>query len=1019
MRTAGEERALLPPRPALGRRCWRPKSPLGAQALPPPDLAASPRCLRRFSRITSAEPCCLVPRKSQPAGGGIPGCRAPARWPGSGGSEGVKSSQHVSGEAVPSFMYPALLLLAGVWKAPSAMMPWATSFLLELLLHCCLGHSSLTGAPRIYLTYKELLETRTARPFSFTFNTSDYRILLMDQDQERLYLGGTRLPGGPGSPQHQQGATHYETKGKRLKTWEAQKHGDGGLPTSLTASFLLQIHWPALPSHQHECRLAGKGLRGECFNYIRLMQPLNRTHLYACGTGAYHPVCALINRGWRSEVSRKVIQGFHSLQEYLFRMVPRSLEPGKGKCPYDPRQHSMAVLVNNTLYAGVHVDFMGTDAALFRTMGPCPAVRTEQHDSRWLYGRVLNGSLKSQRRNKGGVEDVCIGWIVVGLKSKTKAWMGNLWCMVNQNNGLSFFPCPSPDPVFLQAHVIPDSSDHNDDKLYFFFREKALEGAVGPAVLARVGRVCLNDDGGQRSLVNKWTTFLKARLVCSVIGEDGVETFFDELREPLTLRLKILDHSYLQKCIQMLSLLVSLPQVMFFLLPTQDEKHPLLYGVFSTLGSVFRGSAVCVYSMAEIRTVFNGPFAHKEGHNYQWGPYTGRVPYPRPGACPGGTFTPGLRTTREFSDELVTFIRTHPLMYNAVYPLQRRPLLMRTNVPYSFTTLAVDLVDAVDGQYEVLFLGTDQGTVQKVIVLPQEHGVLEELTLEEVEVFRVSEQRAPAPVKTLWISSKRQQLYVSSDMGVSQLSLHRCREYGEACADCCLARDPYCAWDGQRCARYSHTAKRRSRRQDIKHGDPLRQCRGFNAKVEQQLPEQVQYGLEGGSVFLECEPRNPHTSIKWLTQTENSDKRKVLPRDRVLLQTSQGVLLGPVTPADGGLYQCIGTENRFRHTLRRLQLHILPRALLEGAISHQQPPALGICENYWQQLNRDQDTRRGRSSRQPHTRPILWDSEQQANGYRINPRSLNWTRSSPKNSQNYHHHHRSKPWTAHRSPPRS
>lgn len=50
---------------------------------------------------------------------------------------------------------------------------------------------------------------------------------------------------------------------------------------------------------------------------------------------------------------------------------------------------------------------------------------------------------------------------------------------------------PSSDPVFLQAHVIPDSSDHSDDKLYFFFREKALEGAVGPAVLARVGRVCL------------------------------------------------------------------------------------------------------------------------------------------------------------------------------------------------------------------------------------------------------------------------------------------------------------------------------------------------------------------------------------------------------------------------------------------------------------------------------------------------------------------------------------------------
>ena len=42
--------------------------------------------------------------------------------------------------------------------------------------------------------------------------------------------------------------------------------------------------------------------------------------------------------------------------------------------------------------------------------------------------------------------------------------------------------------------------------------------------------LCLqNDIGGQRSLVNKWTTFLKARMVCSVLEEDGTETHFDEL----------------------------------------------------------------------------------------------------------------------------------------------------------------------------------------------------------------------------------------------------------------------------------------------------------------------------------------------------------------------------------------------------------------------------------------------------------------------------------------------------------
>lgn len=40
-----------------------------------------------------------------------------------------------------------------------------------------------------------------------------------------------------------------------------------------------------------------------------------------------------------------------------------------------------------------------------------------------------------------------------------------------------------------------------------------------------------NDLGGHRSLVNKWTTFLKARLICSVPGSNGIDTHFDELRK--------------------------------------------------------------------------------------------------------------------------------------------------------------------------------------------------------------------------------------------------------------------------------------------------------------------------------------------------------------------------------------------------------------------------------------------------------------------------------------------------------
>lgn len=71
--------------------------------------------------------------------------------------------------------------------------------------------------------------------------------------------------------------------------------------------------------------------------------------------------------------------------------------------------------------------------------------------------------------------------------------------------------------------------------------------------------------------------------------------------------------------------------------------------------SVFRGSAVCVYSMADIRMVFNGPFAHKEGPNYQWMPFSGKMPYPRPGTVRTPLTLPflflhGLLWGRPFAD---------------------------------------------------------------------------------------------------------------------------------------------------------------------------------------------------------------------------------------------------------------------------------------------------------------------------------------------------------------------------------
>ncbi len=44
-------------------------------------------------------------------------------------------------------------------------------------------------------------------------------------------------------------------------------------------------------------------LQTECVNYVKVLHQYNRTHLYACGTGAFHPTCAYVEVGQKLEVS--------------------------------------------------------------------------------------------------------------------------------------------------------------------------------------------------------------------------------------------------------------------------------------------------------------------------------------------------------------------------------------------------------------------------------------------------------------------------------------------------------------------------------------------------------------------------------------------------------------------------------------------------------------------------------------------------------------------------------------------
>uniref|UniRef100_A0A8C6MT42 Semaphorin-3C n=1 Tax=Mus spicilegus TaxID=10103 RepID=A0A8C6MT42_MUSSI len=614
----------------------------------------------------------------------------------------------------------------------------------------CVRGSSQPQA-RVYLTFDELRETKTSEYFSLSHQQLDYRILLMDEDQDRIYVGS--------------------------------KDHILSLNINNISQEPLSVFWPASTIKVEECKMAGKDPTHGCGNFVRVIQTFNRTHLYVCGSGAFSPVCTYLNRGRRSE-------------DQVF-MIDSKCESGKGRCSFNPNVNTVSVMINEELFSGMYIDFMGTDAAIFRSLTKRNAVRTDQHNSKWLSGKE---TFTYQPPSPPSTPS-----------HKSLSW-GTISCL---------FPlviyCPDPSPTIVSApHHTTTSSQ------------------------------------------------CRTRCILSPEARQGVPTLF------------------------------------FF--------------IFS---SVFKGSAVCVYHLSDIQTVFNGPFAHKEGPNHQLISYQGRIPYPRPGTCPGGAFTPNMRTTKDFPDDVVTFIRNHPLMYNSIYPIHRRPLIVRIGTDYKYTKIAVDRVNAADGRYHVLFLGTDRGTVQKVVVLPTNSSASGELILEELEVFKNH-----VPITTMKISSKKQQLYVSSNEGVSQVSLHRCHIYGTACADCCLARDPYCAWDGHSCSRFYPTGKRRSRRQDVRHGNPLTQCRGFNLKAYRNAAEIVQYGVRNNSTFLECAPKSPQASIKWLLQ-KDKDRRKEVKLNERIIATSQGLLIRSVQDSDQGLYHCIATENSFKQTIAKINFKVL------------------------------------------------------------------------------------------------
>ncbi|MFH4974288.1 hypothetical protein AB6A40_000997 [Gnathostoma spinigerum] len=396
---------------------------------------------------------------------------------------------------------------------------------------------------------------------------------------------------------------------------------------------------------------------------------------------------------------------------------------GLGIAPYDPTYNSTFLRDGDLLYAGTVSDFSGVDPLI-------------------------------HRRNVSKSVDL-------GIRT--------------QRNEITLLN----DPQFV-------GSFKDDQYAYIWFREKAVEAELSnPTVYSRVARLCRSDVGGPRQYSNEWTSFLKARLNCSIPGD--YPFYFDQIEA------------------------ISAPVEGKY--GGQNFSTQLVYGVFQSPLAGVVSSAICAFEMNHISNVF----AHSTYHiqsNQRWSPpHDDDIPTHRPGSC--------AKDSRLLSEETVAFARSNPLLHDAVQNFFATPLNIHSGGDL-FTQIVLDpQVQALDSRtYDVLFIGTNTGKVFKYVntigsgaqsVTPAHLVYAMEISKEPIRNMMLYDGQAVNKVNDI---VRNKYLIVVTDRIVYRVPLTQCSRFS-TCSECIALRDPQCAWDS--------VAKRCVALDRFKKGDTLQQ----------------------------------------------------------------------------------------------------------------------------------------------------------------------------------------------------
>ncbi|NXA07133.1 SEM6B protein, partial [Sapayoa aenigma] len=413
---------------------------------------------------------------------------------------------------------------------------------------------------------------------------------------------------------------------------------------------------------------------------------------------------------------------------------------GMARCPYDPKHANVALFTGGMLFTATVTDFLAIDAVIYRSLGDSPTLRTVKHDSKWF-----------------------------------------------------------KEPYFVHA---VEWRSH----VYFFFREIAMEfNYLEKVVVSRVARVCKNDMGGsQRVLEKQWTSFLKARLNCSVPGDSH---FYFNVIQAVTDILEL-------------------------------DGRPVVLAVFSTPANSIPGSAVCAFDMTQVAAVFEGRFREQKSPESIWTPVPeDMVPKPRPGCCA----SPGMRynSSSAFPDEILNFVKTHPLMDEAVPALGNAPWILRTMTRYQLRKIVVDNAAGPWGNHTVVFLGSSTGTILKFLILPNATSSpsstapgSQSVFLEEFETYHPGrcgrDTEDERRLLGLELDKAAGSLLLAFPPCVARVPVARCQQHSGCMKNCLGSRDPYCGWTSEGSCVFLEPSPRVTFEQDIAGGSTshLGECEG-------------------------------------------------------------------------------------------------------------------------------------------------------------------------------------------------